>query len=42
MNFNASMAVFLLWQRPLESFAGFGLLLVGYLFYLINKKIEKT
>jgi APA family basic amino acid/polyamine antiporter len=41
MIFNASMAVFLLWQRPLESFAGFGLLLVGYLFYLINKKIEK-
>ncbi|MCX7697639.1 MAG: amino acid permease [Bacteroidales bacterium] len=42
MLFNAAMAVFLIVERPTESLAGLGLLLVGGLIYIIDQKISKS
>lgn len=41
MFFNASMAIFLVLQRPIESFAGLALLALGSIIYFVNNKIEK-
>ncbi len=38
--FNAGVLVFTAFQRPTESFAGLGLLFIGLIIYLFDKKIE--
>jgi APA family basic amino acid/polyamine antiporter len=40
--FSSAVMIYLVWDRPWESFAGMGILGLGLLLFLFDKKIEES